>query len=423
MSALDLWFSIMNQWDDELYEAIPEHMKSRIPVCPNGDPYFYHCSIETLSNLIEKKVCNYDCLYTTLAHAFSTCNMEKAMVILETKLISDDDIVKVMTDIQCLYLMDCYQIILDNRMDLWDRIPISPRTLYDILQSIDYVIKIFSRCRDDRLVDIICLMIPPDGKTLSLLGSRIPVSWAMRTPLSDDILDTVLRYQASIEVIRAIVNRRCVVTTDDIITLMSYPPSEIREEVYYKCLSLIGMNERTFLSTHLGGKRLEKLNLIDKMARCELRYSNDYTLYGTSVSDIPCIFAHEDMKYILDIREIIHIVKKGSYINPYTREKTDATPIITKYRALIEEEVPTGDPSVVPVFPNMQLDVAVEEMMEKHDLSAYMSEILTMTVLYGPMVVLALDCHPNIIRFFNNSVYETVLFLEPDLHSLIRSCI
>lgn len=436
--VLDTWFDLQNEWDENTFLSILPEYRQAVPRSPNGQSFYISCCIDTFKNLLSKKLYNTKLLVEVLQHCLGMGNIQKARLLIRTGDIPNDDILESVNKYQNLYLVQYYKEMFkdsDIRGEVWNDLDISGNTLYDMCCYTDYLVKLFAKCRDSKTMDILCLIAPPTRDVLSLAGRRVPPSWAYRVGITLDTFVTCVRYNVDIDVLDIIVSRLQQIKTIDVVEFMTvYPPSDMREKVFYKTLSIMKMSEYNFLLNYMtNSKRYSQMKkLCASTSMCTGEFANTCTLYGIDTADVPSIFGvtttHKGgAKYLLDIREMKNIAESNTYAHPYTREILSSSTIQERYKYLLDNEIPTQaisyDDTDVPPSPMPPMDNVISNMIQKHDLSLYVGEMTNIMSMYGNDTLVALDRHPNIIRMYTDSLATTIVILYPYIRQLAKECI
>lgn len=435
LPILDKWYSLQNRWNEEIYDSIPIDFRSLIPILPNFSMFLSHCCIETLVGILDRSHCDETMATQILLTSLFEGNIEKARIILDRKIVADTDVIDCMSRIQDIRLLTQYKVI---RPDLWDSIRISPISLASICADYDYITKAFSMCDDEETLDLLVLCSSCPRHLLYFLCERITSSWAHRVQLYDTILSEALEYRARLHILEILVERQCLVSLEEVAKIMKvYPPSIQREKIFYKCLGILGVTEYDFLCNNMkDSKRFTNFRslFIDKdIGPYDGSVANDSTLGANSTSDIPGIFTvitehANNVRYLLDIREMGRYLNDKTYSHPYTRETLTTLSIAERYLYLVSMDIPMGvitsnDISLPQPNNILSTEELVQSIVEKHDLYLYWKDIINISSVYGISMLMALQRHPNMIRLYNTTIQETVLDIHRDMHSLLKKCI
>lgn len=428
---LDSWFYLQNRWDEEVFLSIPHIHRESVPILLDGKTFYSSCCIETFEGLLKYNLYTKILLLEVLVECITQMNINKIKMIIRLGVLSDEEIATLMSSTQNMYLLSRYkEMFVDS--NIWKMIDVHGITLQQMCIDKNIFTKMISMSSDE-VVSVLCIIAPMSKEVLSICGRRTPTTWAYRVPISTDLLLSCIHYNVSIDVIDVVVSRLSIIHPRDVKRLMeSYPPSMMRESVYYKCLSIMSMSEEDFLIRHMpDSKRCMNMRRLkaSTFPICKNTYANTCNLYGIDVTDIPSIYTIETRcghsTYLLDAREIIKMVSNDTYVHPYTRETIPSRDIIDRYISLIDEDIPTcidvGD--VPDPVSNTDNSSKIQEMIEKHDLIAYMQEMVEISCRYNQDTLISLSRHPNIIRLYNDSIPSTILMLYPQLKNIVKTCI
>lgn len=425
MSDCREWLTLMNRWDREIFDRLAEtHIGY---ACPDETHPLCHACMETLRNVVSEDIVCTNILKILLCHFAGIGNVEKMMVVIDSGRLCIEDIVEVLSSIQDEYLLAIYKDM-SLPPGVWEGITVSPKCLSRMCRTIEFV-EAVRDCGDNELLDVVSVLCPANSKTIDIFKNRTPVAWAANINLTDDILDIALYHKVSPKVIDVLIHRGAKVDQRHVVTLLTYPPSTEREDVYYDMLSVLEISEREFLTKNRC-PRTSMMEILDNMDRCQSsdKYANDTNLYGVPISDIPSIFIleshHNDVVYALDVREMINLVDdENEYIHPYTRETVGGEDIVMTHSLIIEKNIPTQDVDSVEKYNPDPLEDMISEVIDDHDLEAYGPNILSLVIAYTPTILYTLQYYPNLVRFYEKSLATTIIKLYPRLTDIAKQSI
>lgn len=448
-----LWYSLIDVYNSSVFEEARKALPVP-PVTPDGYWIIEVANIDTVIAMINS---GYGVRFGrrgSLNRVIGLGRFEVAQLYVDRDLLGDEK------DEEFHYLLDSYELVpvlrfvKENAPSILATKVLSTSTYYNILSwinsSVDTKSKFVGSISGDVLEAAMLFITVPYN-----LGNfkSIPDSFTEIVIINPDKEERFMRYLISIQIdirqVLVLMRRGAILEPETVKYLLrSYKPSLYRDEAYYIALMRLKMSEPEFLEKYMPDsnrlKRVKELFYLKGKCDSSKKFSNEgctneTTIIGADLGDVPSVYVYRhkvpnsDAVYCFNVLEIANqVFANKSYTNPYTNQplpQSEVDTIMNMIISLRNEGYPlypvyTTDECSVPIVTVPTLQERVLKFREMAKLGPeYNNEVQGIVDNHSAYTILALKKIPNVIRFYNGDLLETIVDHVPGFREALKAVI